>query len=136
MDLFKDVIKSILETNKDISSDPDFEKTYVSFIVNKALSQHYDCIFYANQMNILCQTDKKMQNDYLLNTIRSYKRPFQKWQKREEIENLEIIKEFFKFSNDKAREALTILTDEQISEIENLLNRGGVNNANKFRRSD
>lgn len=136
MDLFKDVIKSILETHHDQSIDPTFEKSYVPFIVNKALSQHYDCVLYANQMNMCPSTDKLLQYHYLLNSIRAYKRPFQKWSKKEEIEDLEAVKEFYKFSNEKAKEALRVLTPLQISEIKQLLNRGGVTNANKYRRPD
>lgn len=132
-DLFKDIIPSILQTKKPVL---DNEKDYVPFIVNKALSHHYDCIFYANQMNIHCQIDRKMQYDLLLNTIRPYKRPYQKWQKREEVENLDAVKEFFNFSNEKAKAALCILTDDQISEIKKELNKGGVQNVNINRRSD
>jgi hypothetical protein len=132
-DIFKDIIPSILQTKKPVL---DNEKDYVPFIVNKTLSHHYDCIFYANQMNIHCQIDRKMQYDLLLNTIRPYKRPYQKWQKREEVENLDAVKEFFNFSNEKAKEALCILTDDQISEIKKELNKGGVQNVNINRRSD
>jgi hypothetical protein len=132
-DIFKDIIPSILQTKKPVL---DNEKDYVPFIVNKTLSHHYDCIFYANQMNIHCQIDRKMQYDLLLNTIRPYKRPYQKWQKREEVENLDAVKEFFNFSNEKAKAALCILTDDQISEIKKELNKGGVQNVNINRRSD
>ena len=132
-DIFKDIIPSILQTKKPVL---DNEKDYVPFIVNKALSHHYDCIFYANQMNIHCQIDRKMQYDLLLNTIRPYKRPYQKWQKMEEVENLDAVKEFFNFSNEKAKAALCILTDDQISEIKKELNKGGVQNVNINRRSD
>ena len=132
-DLFKDIIPSILQTKKPVL---DNEKDYVPFIVNKALSHHYDCIFYAIQMNIHCQIDRKMQYDLLLNTIRPYKRPYQKWQKMEEVENLDAVKEFFNFSNEKAKAALCILTDDQISEIKKELNKGGVQNVNINRRSD
>lgn len=132
-DLFKDIIPSILQTKKPVL---DNEKDYVPFVVNKALSQHYDCILYANQMNIHCQVDRLLQYHYMLNTIRGYKRPYQKWQKREEVENLDAVKEFYNFSNEKAKEALCILTDDQISEIKKLLNKGGVQHANNPRRSD
>ena len=132
-DIFKDIIPSILQTKKPVL---DNEKDYVPFVINKALAHHYDCIFYANQMNIHCQIDRKMQYDLLLNTIRPYKRPYQKWQKMEEVENLDAVKEFFNFSNEKAKAALCILTDDQISEIKKELNKGGVQNVNINRRSD
>jgi hypothetical protein len=131
-DLFKDIIPSILVTKKNVLDD---EKDYVPFIVNKALSYHMDCILYANQLNMMHQADKTLQYHYALNTIRSYKRPFQKWQKKETIDDLEAVKDYFDFSNEKAKEALTVLTESQLSEIKNLLDKGGVVNANKSRRS-
>jgi len=132
-DLFKDIIPSILETKKDVLIDD--EKDYVPFVVNKALSHHYDCVFYANQMNMMHHLDKRLQYHFLLNRVRGYKRPFQKWQKRETIEDLDAIKEYFSISNEKAKEALSVLRADQISEIKKFLNKGGVNNANKSGRS-
>lgn len=121
-DLFKDIIPSILQTKNPVL---DNEKDYVPFVINKALAHHYDCIFYANQMNIHCQADRKMQYDYLMHTIRGYKRPYQKWQKREEIENLDLLKKYYGVSNEKAKEILHILTDEQLSKIREMMNTGG-----------
>jgi DNA phosphorothioation-dependent restriction protein DptG len=125
-DLFKDIIPSILQTKKEVVS-ADNERDYVPFIVNRALSQHMDCIMQANQMNIMNSTDNLLQFHYLLNTIRSYKRPFQKWHKREESENLEAIKEYYNYSNEKAKEALLILSNDQLNEIKKNLNKGGLN---------
>jgi len=131
-DIFQDIIPSILQTKKDVLVD---DKDYVPFIVNRALSRYHDCIFQANQMNLYHQVDKRLQYHYCLNSIRPYKRPFQKWEKRERIEDLEVIKEYFSFSNEKAKEALSILSQEQISEMKTLLDKGGVRNANRNRRS-
>lgn len=123
-DLFKDIIPSILQTKKNVLEN---EKEYNAFIVNKALSFHYDCILYANMMNMNSHLDNNLQYHYLLNTIRSSKRPFQKWQKRESIADLELIKEYFNYSNEKAKEALTILSDDQINEIKRTMFKGGLN---------
>lgn len=132
-DLFKDIIPAILQTKKDVLEE---EKQYVPFVVNRALSFHYDCIMYANEMNMLPNTDKKMQFHYLLNRVRGYKRPFQKWQKRDSIEALEVVKEYYSFSNEKAKEALAVLTDDQIDEIRKRLFRGGAKNNAKSTRTN
>jgi hypothetical protein len=121
-DLFRDILPSILQTKKDILED---EKDYVPFIVNRALSFHYDCVYYANMMNMNYHLDKKLQYHFLLNSIRPYKRPFQKWQKRETIEALEAVKEWYKYSNEKAKEALSVLSDDQIDELIRNVNKGG-----------
>lgn len=125
-DLFKDVIPSILQSKKHVISSEN-EKDYVPFVVNKALSFHYDCVLQVNQMNLIPNTEKLLQYHYLINKVRGYRRPFQKWQKRETIEDLESIKEYFNYSNEKAKEALTVLTSDQIIEIRKKLNKGGLN---------
>lgn len=125
-DLFKDIIPSILQTKKTAITQEN-ERDYVPFIVNRALSFHMDCVMQANQMNSLPATDNLLQYHYLLNTIRSYKRPFQKWQKREDDANLDAIKEYYGYSNEKAKEALRILNDDQLNEIKKTLNKGGLN---------
>ena len=125
-DLFKDVIPSILQSKKHVISSEN-EKDYVPFVVNKALSFHYDCVLQANQMNLIPNTEKLLQYHYLINKVRGYRRQFQKWQKRETIEDLESVKEYFNYSNEKAKEALTVLTSDQIIEIRKKLNKGGLN---------
>jgi len=123
-DLFKDIVPSILQTKKDVLLD---EGDYVSFVVNRALSHHYDCIMQANQMNMVPHTDRKLQYHYFLNSIRPYKRPFQKWQKREVTENLNILKEYYQCSNEKAKEILSVLHDDQINAIKKKIDKGGLN---------
>jgi hypothetical protein len=86
---------------------------------------------YANQMNMCSGIDKKLQYDYYLNTVRSYRRPYQKWLKKETIENLNAVKEYYKYSDEKAKEALSILSDEQISVIKEKLDKGGTNGKSK-----
>jgi hypothetical protein len=127
-DLFKEIIPSILQTKKNVVEN---EKDYIPFVVNKALSFHYDCVLIANQMNLLPNTDGILQYHYLLNKVRGYKRPFQKWHKRETIEDLDAIKEYYNYSNDKAKEALTVLSNDQINDIKSKLNKGGLNDKHK-----
>jgi Bacteriophage clamp loader A subunit len=125
-DLFKDIIPSIQQTKKVVITQEN-ERDYVPFVVNRSISFHLDMVMPANQMNLQPSTDSLLQYHYLLNTVRAYKRPFQKWQKREIIENLEAVKEYFGYSNEKAKEALTILSNAQIEEIKKSLNKGGLN---------
>lgn len=122
-DLFKEIIPSILQTKKDVL---DNEKDYNPYVVNRALSYHIDCILYANQMNMNPSIPGILQYQYFLNSIRPMKRKFQPWQKQEAIKNLECVKEYFGYSNEKAKEALRILTDEQIALIKEKLDKGGV----------
>ncbi len=125
-DLFKDILPSIQQTKKVVITQEN-ERDYVPFVVNRSISFHMDMVMPANQMNLQPSTDNLLQYHYLLNTVRAYKRPFQKWQKREIIENLEAVKEYFGYSNEKAKEALTILSNAQIEEIKKSLNKGGLN---------
>jgi hypothetical protein len=122
-DIFKDIVPSILQTKKDVLED---EKDYNAFLVNRALSYHIDCILYANQMNMNSKIDNKLQFHYFLNTIRPMKRKFQAWQKTEKAEDLNIVKEYFCYSNEKAKSALRILNKQQISSIKEKLEKGGV----------
>ena len=123
-DLFKEIIPSILQTKKSVVSE-DNKRDYVPFVVNKALSFHYDCIMYANQMNMNPNIDNILQYQYYLNSIRSYKRPFQKWIKRETIADLDLVKEYYNISTEKAKEALSILTEDQLNIIRKKLDKGG-----------
>jgi hypothetical protein len=125
-DLFKEIIPSILQTKKSPFQDELDYKDYSPFMVNRALSYHMDCVLYANEINQHHQCDKDMQYSYLLNTIRPMKRKFQPWQKALVQKDIECVKECFGFSNEKAKEALRILNDEQIAEIKAKINKGGV----------
>lgn len=125
-DLFKEIIPSIQQTKKVMITDEN-EKEYAPYVVNRSLSYHLDIVMAANQMNLMPGLDSLLQYHYLLNTVRSYKRPFQKWQKRETVENLDAVKEFYGYSNEKAKEALSILSDAQIEQIKKNLNKGGLN---------
>jgi hypothetical protein len=126
VDLFKDIIPSILQHKTPVLEE---DKQYNAFIVNRAISFHYDCILQANEMNRFPNLPGTMQYHYLLNSIRGYKRPFRKWEKRETIENLDAVKEYYKYSNEKAKEALVLLTATQLEEIRKRLDKGGTNDS-------
>ena len=126
-DLFKEIVPSILQTKKDVFVNELDHKDYNPWIVNRALSFHQDCIPYVNQMNLHPGIEKDMQYSYLLNTIRSMKRKFQPWQKTSTDKDIEAVKTYFGYSNEKAKEALRILNDEQIAEIKAKTNKGGMN---------
>ena len=83
----------------------------------------------ANEMNRYPSLPGTMQYHYLLNSIRGYKRPFRPWQKRETIENLETVKEYFGYSNEKAKEVLVLLNADQIEEIKKKIHKGGTNDS-------
>ena len=127
-DLFKQVIPSILKTKKNVLLDEVDTKEYKkqAFTVNRALSYHVDCVLYANQMNIHPDLDPDMQYSYLLNTIRSMERKYQPWQKTLADKDIECVKKYFGYSNERAKEALRILNDEQIAEIRKRTDKGGT----------
>ena len=125
-DLFKEIVPSILQTKKNPFRDEIDYKDYVPYVVNRALSCHQDCVLYANEMNINPALDKDMQYLFYLNTIRSMKRKFQPWQKSLADKDIEAVKKYFGYSNEKAKEALRILNDEQIADIRTKTEKGGV----------
>jgi len=121
-----DYVNAILQNKKQLIVDEITEKDYAPFLVNRSLSYHKDCILYANEMNRRHFIDKKLQNDFLLNTVRSQKRPFAKWIKSEKSDDLECIKTIFGFSDTKAREALRLLSKEQIQQLKEQTQTGGL----------
>jgi hypothetical protein len=125
-DIFKEIIPSILETKKSVINDDIDAKSYAPYIVNRALSYHLDCVAFVNEMNMYPEIDKDMQYQYYLNSIRSMKRKFKPWQKSNKVENIECVKAFFGYSDNRAKEALLILTEEQIAEIKIITDKGGM----------
>ena len=121
-----DYVNQILQGKKQLIVDDLTEKSYEPFLVNRALSYHKDCIMYANEMNRRSILDKKLQNDYLLNIVRSKKRPFNKWVKAEKSEDIACVKTYFGLSDSKVREALRLLSDEQIQELKEKTDIGGL----------
>ena len=123
MKLF-DFINSITY-KKNIIMDSTTEAVYNPFITNRTLSQFIDCILLANEMNQRHHVDSKLQYDYLINRIRPKKR-FKKWDKKLENDNLELVKQYYEYNNDKARVALSLLSKQQLDIIIKKLNKGGV----------
>mgnify|MGYP001246591917 CR=1 FL=1 len=107
--------------------DHQVEKQYMPFIVNKGLSYTMDTVIYANEMNIRPNTDKKLQFDYLINTIRRNKR-FPKWIKPEEDENIRVIVEYYGYNVQRAKEVLLLHSTKELSQIKEKLNIGGERN--------
>ena len=124
----KDYLKSINKTKEKLmdSDDAMWEKKYPAFIVNKCLAPFPDTVHLVNEMNIHHHLDNKLQYDFLLNSVRRQNR-YAPWMKASKTKNLEYVKEFFGYNNEKARSALNILNDEQIAYIKEKLNKGGKN---------
>ena len=121
----KDWLNSI-NTNKNnlIDEDIDLEKKYPSYIINRCLSGHIDAVMFANEMNKHPNLSKKLQYDFFLNSLRKRKR-YSPWLRKEQIENLELVKKYYGYSNEKAKQVLHILTREQLSFIRDRLETGG-----------
>jgi hypothetical protein len=121
----KDWLNSINTNKKNlIDEDPDSVKEYAPYIINKCMSGHLDTVLLANEMNINSQLDKKMQYDFFINIVRPRKR-FSPWLKKEKIESLQVVKQYYGYSEEKAKSALKILTQDQIDFIKQKMNRGG-----------
>ena len=121
-----DYVNQILQGKKQLIVDDITEREYNPFLTNRALSQHKDCVLFANEMNQRHHLDKKMQNDFLLNTVRSMKRPFAKWAKSEKNDDITCVKMVYGLSDSKARDALRLLTKEQIQQLKKETLTGGL----------
>jgi hypothetical protein len=122
----KDYLNSINQTKENLldSEDAGWEKNYPPYVINKCMSQHIDTVMYANEMNQWGQLPTKLQYDFFINTVRPRKR-FSPWAKKEKMNDLEIVKQYYGYSNEKARQALSILTPDQLSFIKSKLDKGG-----------
>ena len=122
----KDYLKAINQTKEPLldTEDEQWEKKYPSFIINKCIAPFPDTVMLVNEINQLHHLDKKLQFDFLINSLRPRKR-YTPWMKAKKLENLEYVKEYYGYNNEKARNALNILNDEQISAIKTKLNKGG-----------
>ena len=128
-----DFLNSINQTKVNImDEDALTEKEYPPFVVNRTLSYFLDTIMYANEINTHHHADNKLQFDYLLNSIRS-KRRFSRWLKPDENKNLDVIKEHYGYSNQKAKDALNILTEDQLSLLNERMEKGGLKNGRNSR---
>jgi hypothetical protein len=122
----KDWLNSINQTKINlIDEDSEIEKEYPPYIINRCFSGHIDTIMFANEMNIFHFLPKKMQYDFFINIIRKKKR-FSPWLKQEKIKDLECIKSYYGYSNEKAKQALGILTKTQLDFIKSKLETGGT----------
>ena len=121
----KDWLNSINFTKENlVEEDPDVIKDYAPYIINRCLSGNLDCILFVNEMNKYSFIDKDMQYSFYLNTLRKKKR-FSPWLRKDKVTDLAIIKQYYGYSNEKASNALKILTPEQISYIKQRLETGG-----------
>ena len=121
----KDYLNSINLSKKDLmTDDPGWEKNYSPYIINKCLSHHMDTLAFANEMNRYPNLDKRLQYSFYLNTVRPKKR-FSPWGKKEKVKDLEVVKQYYGYSNEKAKQALRNLSPTQLTYIKEKLNRGG-----------
>ena len=136
---FKFFLSSINTTKENVlldDSNGKIEEAYNPFIINKTLSYFPDTIMQSNTMNQFFDLDKKLQYEFLLNSIRKKKR-FSRWIKSNIEENVDTVKQYYKVGNEKAVEILSLLNDEQLSIIKSELSEGGVsgrrNNSKRIR---
>lgn len=117
-------VNSINYSKKDIMEDDIAEKAYNPFMVNRSLSYFQDTILAANEMNRLHTTDKKLQYHFFINIVRKRKR-FSKWDKPEIENDIEVVKEYYGYSTEKARQALALLSSTQLNELKQKVSKGG-----------
>lgn len=120
-----DFINAINYSKEDLIVDEWSEKQYIPYLVNRGLSFGSDTVIPANEMNSRPHLEKKLQFHFLINTVRPRKR-YNKWVKAEKVEAIELIKTYYGYSTEKARQALSILTSEQIEHIKEKLKKGGL----------
>jgi len=122
----KDWLNSINYTKKNlIDEDPSVEREYSPYIINRCLSGHLDCILPVNEMNKYNFLPKKIQYDFFINILRSKKR-FSPWLRKDTIKDLDLVKRYYGYSNEKAKQALRILTQEQLNFIKSKFEIGGT----------
>lgn len=119
-----DYLKSITDSKEDIMVDDLAEKDYNAFMVNRGLSYYNDTVIYANEMNKNSHIDSRLQFDFLKQIIRKRKR-FSKWNKADKSADVEVIKEYYGYSRDKAYQVLSILTKDQLDIIRKKISKGG-----------
>jgi hypothetical protein len=116
-----DYVTSINYSKKDVMED---EKTYNSFMVNRSLSYFSDTVILANEMNRYHHLDNRLQYQFLINIVRKRKR-FSKWLKPEVENDIELVKEYYGYSNEKARQVMSLLSPSQIATIKKKVYKGG-----------
>ena len=125
----KDYLNAINHTKEKLmdTEDEEWERKYPPFIVNKCLAPFPDTILLLNEINQYPSIDKKLQFDFFINSLRPRKR-FTPWVKANKLDDIEYVKEFYGYNNEKAKVALTILNNDQIATIKQKLNKGGKQN--------
>lgn len=117
-------VSAICDSKENLIVDDISEKAYNPFMINRSLSYHYDTVLLANEMNQRAFLDKKLQNDFLINTVRKKKR-FSKWIKPTSSDDLEVVKEYYGYSNEKARQVLPLLNSDQMGQLKQRIFKGG-----------
>lgn len=117
-------VNAINSTKKDIMVDDLAEKGYSPYMINRSLSYFNDTVLYANEMNRHHHLENRMQFDFFINIVRKRKR-FSKWIKPQVEANVEVIKEYYGYSNLKARQTLSLLTSDQIDQLREKVYKGG-----------
>ena len=120
----KDWLNSINFTKENLIEDPDAISSYPPYIINRCLSGHLDTVLFANEMNKYSNLDKDMQYSFFLYTLRKRKR-FSPWLKKEQVDDLDLVKKHYGYSNEKAKVAVTLLTKTQLEYIRNKHDMGG-----------
>lgn len=120
----KDYLNSINHQKNNLLNEEDAIKGYPPYIINRCLSGTIDTIMYANEMNIHHFLDKDAQYIFLLNSLRPKKR-FSPWLRADKLKDLEIVKQYYGYSNEKAKTALGMLSKDQLDYIKSRLNVGG-----------
>ena len=117
-------LNAINYTKQNVMVDDLAEKSYNSFMVNRGLSYFSDTVLMANEMNRYHHIDNRLQFDFLINIVRKKKR-FSKWNKPEIVSDVEVVKQYYGYSNEKSRQVLSLLTSEQIDELKKKVYKGG-----------
>ena len=117
-------LNSINFSKEEVMVDDVAEKGYNSFLINRSMSYFYDTVGIANVMNRYHHLDNKLQYHFLINIIRKRKR-FSKWMKPETESDIEVIKQYYGYSNDKAKQVLSLLSPENIKSIKQKVSKGG-----------
>jgi len=120
----KDWLNSINHTKVNLlEENPDAK--YPAYIINRCMSGHLDTVLFANEMNMNHHLPLDMQYSFFLNSVRKRKR-FSPWLRKDEIKDLDLVKRYYGYSNEKAKQALRILTNEQLNFIKSKLETGGT----------
>ena len=121
----KDYLNTLNYSKDDLmEDDPGWKKNYHPYVINKCMSHHMDTLMFSNEMNRYPNLDKDMQYSFYLNTVRP-KRRFSPWGKKQQVKDLNLVKQYYGYSNEKAKQALRILSPQQLDYIRTKLNKGG-----------